>query len=134
LEGCRIEVEERLARQVERGLPGDRPGIFGVGPQAPAGAVDMFAPALLEANPAIELAGAKPGETIEGDLLACAMLHEGEGARRILRVVGVSGRQGHDLVEPVAEEAVDLELVEAVAVIARRNRCLPRHAPALSTC
>src|SRR5204863_9830353 len=53
LEGGVVEIDERFVAEIERrrGLAAERNPQLDVGPQAPAGAVDVVAPALLEPQP-----------------------------------------------------------------------------------
>ena len=130
--GVVLRLKKGSLLKVERGLAGDRQRIFEIGPDAPAGTVDMLPPALLEAKPAVELSAANLGEAIERHLLAGAMLHDGEVAGGILRVVRVAGPDRHDLVEAVAEQGVGLDFVKAVAIVAEAERAFLRQAPAVA--
>ena len=68
----------------------------------------MFAPTLLEPDSPFSFPAAKLGEAIERDLLAGAMLHHGEVAVGILRVVRVAGPERHDFVQAITKQRVRL--------------------------
>src|SRR5260221_8115971 len=89
LKTCGVEVQEGLIAEDQGRLRAlcERNRIFDVGPQPQAGPADVAAPALLASQPEAELARAELGDIVEGDLFPCAMLHRGEVAGRILRVM-----------------------------------------------
>src|SRR4029079_19718191 len=111
-----VQIEEGFAGERDPGMspPVERDGVANEGAHSPARAVGVAAPALLGAEPRAKLAGTDRNDVIERDLLAGPVLHRRDAAAAVWRVMRVSCPDGHRPVQFVAEQRIDLVLVQAV--------------------
>lgn len=131
LEGRRVQIEERFARQGDARTSAfvERDRVANERTNPPSRPICVTTPTLLGSKACTDATRTDGRELVERDLFAGSMLHDREVAACILRIVRVAGPYGNHLVEPVAEERVDLELVETVAVVAEARRYLFGQSP-----
>jgi len=131
--GC-VQVDEAFVTEDQRGsAPGSEgSAVPDVRPQSTRAICNSVTPSLFQPHPTRNGTTQKAYEIVKRYLLTGALLHDREGAAVVLRVVSVPGPSRYFAGDPVANQRVALDFVEAVAHLAKADHELLRRTPVIA--